>query len=158
MYEFKQLKEENFKVFHDFMSDYYKDGEDSDTPQDEIDMFIKKLFSLIQEKIMYGVSAYLNDIFIGVVIWMKDTKEHEFSVIPEYGTIAEIGVIQSMRNRGVGCVLVDYAEREIIKLNIDKVYVIAYEEALSFWKKRGYKQSVQLKSKGLPVLIKKLSN
>jgi hypothetical protein len=81
------------------MNGYYRDDEDSYTAQDKIDGFIKKLFNLIQEKSMFAVLAYSDDIFIGIVIWMKDTINNDFSVIPGYGTIAEIGVIPSMRKR-----------------------------------------------------------
>lgn len=154
MYEFKKINQENFKLFHDFMSDYYRDGEDSDTAQNKIDGFIKKLFDLIQEKSVFGVLAYSDDIFIGIVIWMKDTIYHDFSVIPEYGTIAEIGIIPTMRKKGLGSVLVEYAEKELLKLNIKGIYVIAYEHALKFWKKRGYIESRQVTSKGLSILVK----
>ena len=156
MYEFKDINQENFKLFHDFMNDYYRDGEDADTSQDEIDRFIKKLFDLIQEKLMFGVLSYYNNIFIGIVIWMKDSRNQDFSVMPGYGTIAEIGIIPSMRKKGLGCVLVDYAEKELIKLNIKGIYVTAYGPALNFWKKQGYMQSEEVTSKGLPILIKYL--
>lgn len=156
MYEFKDINQENFKLFHDFMNDYYRDGEDSDTSQDEIDRFIKKLFDLIQEKLMFGALSYYNNIFIGIVIWMKDSRNQDFSVMPGYGTIAEIGIIPSMRKKGLGCVLVDYAEKELIKLNIKGIYVTAYGPALNFWKKQGYMQSEEATSKGLPILIKYL--
>lgn len=156
MYEFKQINQENFKLFHDFMNDYYRDGEDSDTAQDKIDGFIKKLFDLIQEKSMFGVLAYSDDIFIGIVIWMKDTIDHDFSVIPGYGTIAEIGIIPSMRKKGLGCVLVEYAEKELLRLDIKGIYVIAYGAALNFWQKRGYIENGQIASNGLTILAKDL--
>ncbi|MGG7057852.1 hypothetical protein ACQPUY_07495 [Clostridium nigeriense] len=35
----------------------------------------------------------------------------------------------------LGCVLVDYAEEELLKLDIRGVYVTAYGPALGFWKK-----------------------
>ena len=33
MVEFKNIKQENFKEFHDFMNEYYREGEDSNTPK-----------------------------------------------------------------------------------------------------------------------------
>lgn len=65
---------------------------------------------------------------------MKDTKDNNFSVMTGYGTIAEIGLIPSMRRKGLGGIIVNYAEKELIKLNIDDLYVIAYREALSLKK------------------------
>ena len=154
MYEFKEINQDNFRLFHDFMNEYYRDGEDTDTPQDKIDEFIKNLFDLIQEKSLLGVLSYFDNIFIGIVIWMKDIEGHNFSKIPGHGTIVEIGVIPSMRKRGLGCVLADYAEQELLKLNINGIYVIAYGPALNFWRKRGYIESGQVLSNGLPILVK----
>ncbi|MBS5938730.1 MULTISPECIES: hypothetical protein [Clostridium] len=50
MYEFKGINQDNFRLFHYFMNEYYRDGEYTDTQQEKIDEFIKKLFNLIQEK------------------------------------------------------------------------------------------------------------
>lgn len=57
---------------------------------------------------MFGAIAYFNNIFIGIVIWMKDTIDHDFSVMPEYRTIAETGIIASMRKKVILNLLIEY--------------------------------------------------
>ncbi len=41
---YKSINKDNFDVFHKLLDAYYKYGEDAETPQNEIDDFIKYLY------------------------------------------------------------------------------------------------------------------
>jgi ribosomal protein S18 acetylase RimI-like enzyme len=65
---------------------------------------------------------------------MKDTAESSFSQIPGFGTILEIGLCKTHRNRGIGKDMVAHAERHMTAGGVDGLYVSAYGPAQGFWK------------------------
>ena len=50
---FKAITEADRDIFIQLMTDYYRDGEDADTPQAELDDFIKESLHLVEFAILY---------------------------------------------------------------------------------------------------------
>ena len=137
-------------IFHHLLTDYYRDGEDASTPQEELDAFIELLFDLCQKNIISGGIACA-DSPIGFVLWGIDTDNFPFSNKPGFGTILEIGIIPTMRGMGHGQQLVAYAENA---MGNRQHYVCAYGPAETFWCKCGYRETSQLAANGLKIFVK----
>lgn len=144
------VTKEQFPVFHRLLTDYYRDGEDAQTPQEELDGFIEMLFELCTEGAVSGCIAYEKDA-LGFVIYGLDTKDFPFSNKPGCGTILEIGVVPSARGSGLGRILAKYAEEA---MDCEKYYVCAYGPAESFWKKCSYRDTGEIASNGLKIFEK----
>lgn len=148
--EMKPITSENFEDFHALLTDYYREGEDADTPQGELDGFIRMLFDLIQKNVISGSIAYESNP-VGFVLWWMDTREFPFSNKPGYGTILEIGVIPGMRGSGLGRELVQYAENA---MDTDQSYVCAYGPAEQFWEACGYRHGGEIATNRLKLFEK----
>ena len=144
------ITQDQYDVFHSLVSDYYRDGEDAQTPQVELDAFIKLLFDLCQTNTISGCIAYEKEA-IGFVLWGIDTVDFPFSNKPGYGTILEIGVVPAMRNTGLGKQLAEYAQNA---MNCGKYYVCAYGPAQEFWKKCGYRDTGEIAENKLRIFEK----
>jgi GNAT superfamily N-acetyltransferase len=144
----------DYDIFHRLMTEYYREAEDKDTPQEDIDAFVRLLFDMILSGKISGCFAVVNQCTAGFVLWMKDTAQSEFSTMPGYGTILEIGLDKEFRNRGIGKALVGFAEQQMNAGGVDGLYVCAYGPAQGFWLKCGYRDSKGIAKNGLPVLIK----
>ena len=139
-----------YDIFHSLLSDYYRDGEDADTPQAELDDFIGLLFDLCQKNVISGSIAY-TDSPIGFVLWGIDTEDFPFSNKPGFGTILEIGITPAMRSLGLGAQLVAYAEKAMA---YRQYYVCAYGPAERFWCKCGYRETPEIAANGLKIFVK----
>ena len=139
-----------YDVFRNLLTGYYREGEDARTPQAELDAFIDLMFELCRKNVISGGIAYQGDP-IGFVLWGMDTADFPFSNKPGFGTILEIGMIPSMRGRGLGGQLVEYAERA---LGCDDYDICAYGPAERFWQKRGYADTGEIAENGLKILAK----
>lgn len=139
-----------YEVFHKLLNAYYRDGEDEQTPQAQLDAFICHLYDLCVSGGISGCIA-MDHGPVGFVLWMIDSKESPFSQKPGYGTILEIGVFPDSRNVGLGRKLAEYAES---KMQAQAYYVCAYGPAETFWKKCGYTDSGELAENGLKLMIK----
>lgn len=144
------ITQEKQDIFHSLLTGYYRDGEDAQTPQEELDAFIGLLFDLCQRNIISGGIAY-EDSAVGFVLWGIDTVDFPFSNKPGYGTILEIGVIPSMRGAGLGKKLAEYAEKAMA---CDRFYVCAYGPAERFWKMCHYRDTGEIAENGLKILEK----
>ncbi|MFR5889948.1 MAG: hypothetical protein ACLUFM_03090 [Lachnospiraceae bacterium] len=71
------VTKEQFPVFHRLLTDYYRDGEDAQTPQEELDGFIEMLFELRTKGAVSGCIAYEKDA-LGFIIYGLDTKDFVF--------------------------------------------------------------------------------
>ena len=140
----------DYETFHSLLEPYYRDGEDANTPQEELDGFIRYLYSLVEDNTISGAVAWL-DRPVGFVLWALDTEELPFSNMPGAGTILEIGIVPEFRGKGYGKLLAEYAESQ---LSCEKHYVCAYGPAESFWKKQGYVDSGMLATNGLKIFVK----
>lgn len=140
----------HYDVFHSLLTDYYRDGEDAQTPQEELDAFIGLLFDLCQENRISGGIAYGQGP-VGFVLWGMDGADFPFSNKPGYGTILEIGMIPSMRGTGLGKELAEYAENAMA---CRQYYVCAYGPAEHFWRKCGYQHLGETARNGLKLLVK----
>lgn len=154
---YEKIGNNNYNLFHQLLEDYYRDGEDADTPQSELDDFIQMLFGMILEHKIEGCFAKNGGIPIGFVLWALDTEALPFSEIIGAGTILEIGVIPAYRSSGFGYQIVLYAEKQIISRGVSLCYVSAYGPAQEFWAKCGYVFNDSTASNGLPIMIKEIS-
>lgn len=144
------ITQNQYDVFHSLLTNYYRDGEDAQTPQEELDPFIELLFDLCQKNTISGCIAY-EKAAIGFVLWGMDTADFPFSNKPGCGTILEIGVIPSMRGTGLGRQLAEYAENAMA---CEKYYVCAYGPAEKFWQKCHYRETGEIAENGLKLLVK----
>ncbi len=154
--QFKAIERSNYRHFHNLMNDYYRDGEDKDTSQDIINDFINRLFIMIEQKSMEGCLVKSDRRFIGFVLWMIDSTNSDFSELPGYGTIAEIGLDSSYRGKGIGKKIVTYAETQMKVSGIKGLYVLVYNQAKPFWESCGYSDIHKNGANGLPIFIKEL--
>ena len=148
--QYHSVKETPYSLFHRLLSEYYRDGEDADTPQSEIDDFVLHLFGLCQSGAVNGCIAWEKEP-IGFVLWCLDQPGSPFSQKPGYGTILEIGMVQSWRGKQIGRELVSYAEAQ---MKTDRFYVCAYGPAQIFWSRCGYTLSGETAENGLPIMTK----
>ena len=152
---YKKIDDTNDAVFHLLMVDYYRDGEDRDTPLEEIDSFIQLLFGQIMSNAIKGCLAYSDcDTAVGFVLWMKDRPESDFSEMPGYGTILEIGLARQYRKHGMGKEIVRFAEEQMKNDGVDGFYVLAYGPAQDFWARCGYANSHRSGANKLPIFMK----
>ena len=146
----ESITSSQYPIFHSLMTGYYRDGEDADTPQEELDAFIELLFHLCQDNVISGAVAYA-DGPVGFILWGVDTTDFPFSNMPGFGTILEIGIIPAMRCAGFGAQLVSHAEKAMACAGY---YVCAYGPAENFWRKCGYRKTEQLATNGLNIFVK----
>ena len=140
----------DYETFHSLLEPYYRDGEDADTSQEELDAFIDYLYRLVKDGTISGCVA-LQEKTVGICLWWIDVPELPFSNKPGWGTILEIGLLPEYRGKGLGRELADYA---ISQMDVSCFYVCAYGPAESFWEKCGYTDSGRLATNGLKLLIK----
>ena len=142
--EYIEICEDNYSAFHELAYAYYREGEDAATPQEEIDAFIRFLFDKIVNHEINGYIAKDKYACVGFALWGVDTEGFEFSEIPGFGTILEIGFIPSYRAEGNGKELVLYVEHCLCKKNINNCYVSAYGPAKEFWSHCGYAEKREI--------------
>lgn len=140
----------DYDMFHSLLEPYYREGEDAQTPQEELDGFIRYLYSLVENNTISGTIVWLGRP-AGFVLWAMDTEQLPFSNLPGAGTILEIGIAPDFRGKGYGKLLAEFAEKQ---LSCEKCYVCAYGPAEAFWKKCGYMDSGRLAANGLKLLTK----
>ena len=155
--DFQRLAQAEYSAFHGFMTAYYREGEDKETPQAEIDTFIQYLFDKIATEEIHGALAYTDLQLMGVVLWMNDTSDSSFSQMPGYGTILEMGVLPAYRKMGYGRQIAVYAEQQMIKDKVKGYYLCAYGPSQQFWESCGYVATGKLAFNGLPLYEKPLS-
>lgn len=148
--EFLAITEDTRDAFCRLLTDYYRDGEDAQTPQAELDGFIGLLFDLCRKNTISGCIAYEREP-VGFVLWGMDTAEFPFSNMPGYGTILEIGVIHAVRGTGLGRRLAELAENAMA---CERYYVCAYGPAERFWQSCGYRDRGGIAENGLKLLVK----
>ena len=142
-------------ALHDLLAAYYREGEDADTPQEELDGFIFYLTGLLESRILLGDIALDGETPVGFVLYALDGGDYPFPECPELGTIAEISVTPDRRAHGLGCELVQRAENAL-RDSCRQMYICAHASAQSFWEKRGYSPCGRTAANGLPLLIKAL--
>ena len=155
--DYDRIESEDYPLFHRMLEDYYRDGEDADTPQDEMDRFIQMLFGLIQEHKIEGCFVKADGAIIGFILWAIDTAALPFSEMEGAGTVLEIGVTSPFRSSGHGTQMVLYAEEQLISRGITLCYVSAYGLAAEFWAKCGYDFNGAAAGNGLPIMTKELA-
>ena len=151
--EFVKITDNHQTEFYKLLNGYYREGEDADTPQAELDDFISYLFGLCTDGTISGCIA-VEDKPLGFVLWNIDTEESPFSNWPGRGTILEIGVAPESRKSGLGSALVAHAESKMHNSGIDTFYVCAYGPAIVFWEKLGYKKTDRFAENDLPIYAK----
>ena len=152
--DYIEILEDDYCAFHELANAYYRDGEDADTSQEIIDSFIRLMFDKVINKEIYGCFVKDEHKYIGFALWAVDSEDFEFSEIPGFGTILEIGLTPSYRSHGLGKNLVTYVENNLQKKKIAQCYVSAYGPAQKFWSGCGYIENGLKASNGLPIMIK----
>ena len=148
--KYVSVKETDYSQFHHLMNDYYREGEDSETPQEEIDGFVQFLYDLCMKEKISGCVAF-DHIPVGFVLWNIDTPNGVFSRKPGFGTILEIGINAEYRGNGLGTALAEYALTQM--QGVDH-YVCAYGPAESFWEKCGFCDSGDVADNGLKIYLR----
>lgn len=147
--KFQELCREDYPVFHELLTAYYRDGEDADTEQAVLDGFIESLFSMVMEHKIQGALMAHEGEAVGFVLWMIDTPDGIFSEIPGYGTFLEIGVSPTCRGNGFGFQAVKHVEMQMRQKGVEHFYVSVYPPADGFWTKCGYEKTDAVASNGL---------
>ena len=140
-------------ALHALLTAYYREGEDADTPQSELDAFIAYLTELLEQHILMGEIIYEDDMPLGFVLYAKDGEGYPFSECPGMGTIAEIAVAPEARGKGLGSLLVRRAE-EALQPSVTLMYICAHDSARGFWEKCGYRTTGRIAGNGLPICVK----
>lgn len=148
---------ENKEVFSTLLHAYYRNGEDRDTPEEEINAFIALLFSMVEEHQIFGSIAYQKSMPVGFVLFTKDTADGAFSELPGWGTILEIGVHPNFHRQGFGTQLVAFAENALSGMNVCGLYICAYPPAHAFWNACNYYDSGKIAANKLPIFYKQTS-
>jgi len=151
---FEPITKENHASLEALMIEYYQEGEDADTPIETIQDFIESLYQMIGSGSIDGAMVKHNGQYEGFCLWMKDDPQSDFSEIPGYGTILEIGVRPQFRKKGLGREIVRYAEMQMRETGVESFYVSAYGPAETFWESCGYQKTERVAQNGLPVFVK----
>ena len=150
---FEPITKENHASLEALMIEYYREGEDADTPIETIKGFIDSLYQMIGRSID-GAMVKHDGQYEGFCLWMKDDSQSNFSEIPGYGTILEIGVRPQFRKKGLGREIVRYAEMQMRETGVESFYVSAYGPAEAFWESCGYQKTERMAENGLPIFVK----
>ncbi len=137
-------------VFCILLNDYYREGEDAATPQEDIDGFLTLLWDLLEKGIISGCILWDKEP-LGFALWQIDSKESPFAQHLGWGTILEIGIVPAHRGKGYGGELVRHAE---IAMDAKQNYVCAYGPAEAFWQRCGYCDSGETAENGLKLFVK----
>lgn len=148
--EFLDIQNVPYDIFHGLLNDYFREGADAETPQMEIDAFIRYLYDFCQSGKISGALC-MNENPVGFVLWNLDEEDGTFSNKPGFGTILEIGVSIDVRRGGIGRKLVDLAES---RMDTERFYVCAYGPAQDFWSNCGYVLTGETAENGLPIMVK----
>lgn len=152
--DYIEISEDDDRAFHELANAYYRDGEDADTSQEVIDSFIRLMFDKVINNEIYGCFVKDEHKYIGFALWAVDSEDFEFSEIPGFGTILEIGLMPSYRSHGLGKNVVAYVESNLQKKKVAQCYVSAYGPAQKFWSGCGYTENGLKARNGLPIMIK----
>ena len=109
---FTEISTNDYPLFHDLLNDYYREGEDEGTEQEVIDSFIMLLFDKVTGREIDGCIVKENGEALGFALWAVDREGFDFSEIPGYGTVLEIGIVKQYRNRGYGLKLFEKSQRK----------------------------------------------
>ena len=151
---FEPLSPAHFPAFHRLLTEYYRTAEDSDTPEDVIDAFIRRLFDSTLSGELHGCLAACETEYAGFALWKKDDGCGDFAEIANYGTILEIGLAPEFQGKGLGRALVAHVEKELLALGVEGLYVCAYGPAQRFWSACGYRDAQKTAANGLPIFTK----
>lgn len=154
--EYAGIRETDFPAFHELLEEYYREGEDENTAQEELDAFVRLLFDLVLQRKITGCFAAEGAALAGFALFALDTEDFDFSEMPGYATILEIGLRRAYRGSGRGKELVSHAEAQLRQMGAESCYVSAYGPAQTFWKSCGYREIGKEASNGLPILVKSL--
>ena len=146
----KLLRIGSFAEFRDLLIPYYREGEDADTPIEQLEGFIRYLFGLLETGTISGAVAW-EEKPVGFVLWAMDSEALPFSNKPGFGTILEIGVVPGCRGKGYGKAMTEFAESSMAEV---AKYVCAYGPAEAFWEKCGYRESGETAENGLKIFVK----
>ena len=73
----------DYELFHSLLTAYYREGEDADTPQEQLDGFVGYLFDLLKKETISGALVW-DEKPVGFVLWALDSEELPFSNKPGF--------------------------------------------------------------------------
>ena len=146
--EFRSVTD--YESFLSLLIPYYREGEDAETPREELEAFVGYLYGLLEQGTISG-GILSGEKPVGFVLWARDSEELPFSNKPGWGTILEIGILPDCRGNGYGFRLVSFAES---RLEDCPKCICAYGPAEGFWKKCGYRESGETARNGLKIFVK----
>lgn len=152
--ELSKMEEKDFDRFYAMANAYYREGEDRDTPQNEIDDFIRLLFDMVTAGEIFGRFLKEEGADIGFALWAIDREGFAFSEMPGYGTILEFGILPPYRRAGRGRKFAQHIENCLYYNFVDNCYVLAYPPSQQFWTSCGYVPNGKTAKNGLPILVK----
>ena len=155
--EYRDIRRQDEPIFHKLLNAYYREGEDANTPKEQVDAFIRLLFDQVLARAIQGRLAVEGGEAVGFALWAVDAEGFAFSEMPGYGAILEIGFVPSCRSSGRGRALVALIESWFMENGVVRCYVSAYGPARTFWERCGYMDSGKTAGSGLPLLVKSLS-
>lgn len=154
--EYQTIHPGDAQIFHALLNEYYREGEDADTPQEQMDGFIQFLFEKVAQGQIQGCFAQAGEEYAGFFLWALDTPDFPFSQMPGWGTILEIGLRPTYRSRGYGKEMVRSIQQAMVIQGIHRCYVSAYGPAQSFWARCGFVENGMTADNGLPIMTKEL--
>ena len=116
--EFLSLRPQDRAAFRRLAVEYYRDGEDAETPLEAITAFIDSLFELVLAGTIGGCLAVEEENAVGFALFGIDTADFPFSQMPGLGTILEIGLTPASRGAGQGKALAQ--ERKGVRRHPDR--------------------------------------
>lgn len=143
------------RTLEGLLTDYYREGEDADTPGEVLTDFIAQLRGLQETGTISG-ALLREEAPLGFVLWMEDTEGAPFSQFPGEGTLLEIGLVPAARGRGLGRLLAAHAEAALAARGITLCYLSAYGPAEGFWQAAGYAPTGGTGENGLRLYRKKI--
>jgi len=126
--------------------------------QDAIEKYVDNIYHLLENGKLLGSIAYDENIPVGIVIYRIDREKEEtsYSVLPGYGSIVNIGLIDAYRHRGLGNEIVAYVESVLKEKGVKNMYVCSSGPSDKFWKENKFSFNGKASPSGQSILEKEI--
>ncbi|MCL2063069.1 MAG: GNAT family N-acetyltransferase [Candidatus Cloacimonetes bacterium] len=79
----------------------------------------------------------------GFIIYQIDSPSSDWCEKEDWGFIREVYIVNELRKKGIGKKLVNHAERELLNLSVENIYITA-DDNKDFWIRLGYKETGEI--------------
>ena len=131
----RQIEEKDYTQFEELFISYYEELECEDDP---CHLFDEYVLPDLEENLFSVAVACEGDELSGFVIYQTDAPDNEWCFKEGDGDIREIYVTPSHRQKGIGKMLLSFAERGLSDGGVKGVYVLPTEESEGFFTACGY--------------------